>query len=45
MIAEAKSLNDTRATPYPKMPPSEALYVYGVSQYGVQLSGVRTSHW
>jgi hypothetical protein len=45
MIAKSKSLDDTRATPYPKMPPSEAVYTYGVSQYGVQPSGVWTSHW
>jgi hypothetical protein len=30
-IAEAKSLDDTRATHYPKMQPLEAVYAYGVS--------------
>jgi hypothetical protein len=40
MIAEAKSLDDIRATHCPKMEPLEAIYAYGVSQYGVQLSGV-----
>jgi hypothetical protein len=45
MIAEVKSLNETRATPYPKMQPVEVVYAYGVSQYRVQLLGVWTSHW
>jgi hypothetical protein len=36
MIAKAKSLDDTRATRHPKLPASEAFYVYGVSQNGVQ---------
>jgi hypothetical protein len=39
-IAEAKYLDDKRATPYPKMPPLEVIYVYGVSQYRVQPSKV-----
>jgi hypothetical protein len=45
MIAEANSLDDTRATPCPKMQPLEAVYAYGASEYEVQLSGVWTSHW
>jgi hypothetical protein len=45
MIEEAKSLNDRRATPCPKMHPLEAVYAYGVFRYGVQPSGVWTSHW
>jgi hypothetical protein len=28
------TLDDTRATPCPKMPPSEAVNAYGVSEYG-----------
>jgi hypothetical protein len=39
-IAEAKYLDDKRVTPYPKMSPLEAVYAYGVSQYGVQPSRV-----
>jgi hypothetical protein len=39
------TLNDTRATPYPKMSPSEAVNTYGVAQYRVHLSCVWTSHW
>jgi hypothetical protein len=35
MISRSKSLNDTRATSYPKMSPSKAADAYGVSQYGV----------
>jgi hypothetical protein len=27
------ALKDTRATPFPKMPPSEAVNAYGVSQH------------
>jgi hypothetical protein len=45
MIVEAKSLDDTRAAPCPKMQPLEAVYAYGASQYEVQPSGVWTSHW
>jgi hypothetical protein len=44
MIAEVESLDDTGATSFPKMQPIEAVYTYGVSQYGVQPSGVWTSH-
>jgi hypothetical protein len=40
----SESLDDTRATPCLKMPPLEAVYTYGVSQYRVQPSGVWTSH-
>jgi hypothetical protein len=40
MIAEMKSLDDTRATPCPKMQPLEEVYAYGLSQYRVQPSGV-----
>jgi hypothetical protein len=40
MISRSESLNDTRATACPKMPPSKAAYAYDVSQYGVQLSEV-----
>jgi hypothetical protein len=40
MIVEAKSHDDTRVTPCPKMSPLEAVYAYDVSQYGVQPSGV-----
>jgi hypothetical protein len=37
------SLNDTRAIPCPKMPPSEAVNAYEVSQYRVQLSSLDLS--
>jgi hypothetical protein len=40
MIVEGKPLDDTRATPCPKMQALEAVYAYGVSQYEVQQSGV-----
>jgi hypothetical protein len=33
---ESDTLDDTRATPYPKMPPSEVVNAYGVSQNVVQ---------
>jgi hypothetical protein len=45
-------LNNTRATPYPKVPPSEVVNAYGVSQYISQygptiesgpLTGIRRS--
>jgi hypothetical protein len=41
-------LNNTRATPYPKVPPSEVVNAYGVSQYGPTiesgpLTGIRPS--
>jgi hypothetical protein len=29
-----KTLDDIRATPCPKMPPSEVVNAYGVSQHG-----------
>jgi hypothetical protein len=31
----AKSLNDTRVTPFQKLTPLQAIYAYGASQYGV----------
>jgi hypothetical protein len=34
------TLDDARATPYPKMPPSETVNAYGVSQYEVQPSSL-----
>jgi hypothetical protein len=37
---ESDTLDDTRATPYPKMPPSEVVNAYGVSQYVVQSSSL-----
>jgi hypothetical protein len=40
MIVKAESLDDIRVTPYSKMHPLEAVYDYGVSEYGVQSSGV-----
>jgi hypothetical protein len=42
---QKRSLNDTRATSCPKMPPSEEAYAYGVFQYGVQSLGVWTYYW
>jgi hypothetical protein len=40
MISESDTLDDIRATPYPKMPHSAVVNVYDASQYRVQLSGV-----
>jgi hypothetical protein len=45
----SETLNNTRATPYPKMPPSEAVNAYGVSSMGPtvesgSLSGNRPRH-
>jgi hypothetical protein len=34
----SNTLNDTRVTPCPKMPPSEVVNAYRISQYEVQLS-------
>jgi hypothetical protein len=45
MISGSETLDNTRATPCPKMLPSEATYAYEVSQYGVQLLRVWTSYW
>jgi hypothetical protein len=40
---ENDTLNNTRATPLPKMPSSEAVNAYRVSQYGVQSSNLDLS--
>jgi hypothetical protein len=37
------TLDDIRATPYPKMSPSEVVNAYGVSRYVVQLSSLDLS--
>jgi hypothetical protein len=37
------TLDDTRATPWPKMPPSGAVNAYGVSQHVVQPSSLDPS--
>jgi hypothetical protein len=36
---ESDTLDDIRATPCPKMPPSEENNTYGVSQYNVSVRG------
>jgi hypothetical protein len=44
-ISGSDTLDDTRAITCPKMLPSAAINTYSASQYGVQPSGVWTSHW
>jgi hypothetical protein len=39
----SKTLDDTRATPCPKMLPLEAINAYGVSQYGAKPSSLNLS--
>jgi hypothetical protein len=40
MISGSDTLDDTRATPYSKMPHSAVVNAYDASQYRVQPSGV-----